>query len=205
MTPPAARGADRDAPAIDGRTARRQRNRESVVEAIVTVINEGDLAPSMAKVADVAGVSERSVFRHFDTLEALFAAVIERQLPLWREHLDGVPPTGSLTARVESVALERSKLYEAITPVRKAAQRYVDRSETIRAHLAIGRKALRQELEATFDGELKKVPAPQRRDLLAAAEIATAWSTWNTLREQERCSVARARRITALTLGKLLA
>ena len=43
----------------------------------------------MAQVAEVAGVSERSIFRHFESREALLAAVIERQLEV----------VGSLPAR----------------------------------------------------------------------------------------------------------
>ena len=64
----------------DGRVARRERNRDAVVDAIMLLIQSGETQPSMADVARLAGVSERSIFRHFETRDALFAAVIERQL-----------------------------------------------------------------------------------------------------------------------------
>ena len=192
-------------PTTDGRVARRVRNRAAVVDAIVSIVNTGDHAPSMAKVAGVAGVSERSIFRHFETLDTLYAAVVNHQTAIWRSILKGVPPDGPLADRVEALVLERSRLYEKITPMRKAAQRYEDESDAIAAQLAVARRWLRQELEIAFAPELDRHPAADRRDLVTAIDANTTWAAWIVLREQQRCSVARARRVTARILASLLA
>ena len=188
----------------DGRVARRERNRAAVVDAIVSLINDGDHAPSMAKVAEVAGVSERSIFRHFETLDALYAAVVTHQTAIWRTILKGVPPDGPLADRIEALVLERSRLYEEITPMRMAARRFENESDVITARLTIARRWLREEVEVAFAPELDRQPAGERRDLLTALDATTTFAAWIILREQQKCSVARARRVTARILTSLL-
>ena len=58
--------------AVDGRAARALRTRNRVVDALLDLIDEGDLRPPAADVARRAGVSLRSVYQHFDDLETLF-------------------------------------------------------------------------------------------------------------------------------------
>src|SRR5437870_4843088 len=68
----------------DGRTARGQRTRAAVVDALLALLEEGDLRPPAPRIADRAGVSLRSVFQHFADRETLFAAVAAAQLERMR-------------------------------------------------------------------------------------------------------------------------
>src|SRR5690606_17805644 len=63
---------------VDGRTLRALRTRESIVDATIAQIDDGDLRPTAPRVAALAGVSVRTVFQHFAVLEALHAAGAER-------------------------------------------------------------------------------------------------------------------------------
>jgi TetR/AcrR family transcriptional regulator, regulator of autoinduction and epiphytic fitness len=188
----------------DGRVARRQRNRDAVVDAIMVLVQAGEVEPSMADVAALAGVSERSIFRHFESREALLAAVIERQLEVVGSLMHRLPPEGPLADRVHALVLERSRLYEEITPMRRAALRAVDRSDQVAGQLHTARVWMRDELETLFARELNRRSVPDRRDVLAGISTATSWEAWNVLREHEGCSVVRARRVTARTLVRLL-
>src|SRR3954464_1268479 len=60
---------------IDGRTARAVRTKDAIVDATLALIDEGDLRPTGPRIAERAGVSVRSIFQHFDDLDALFSAV----------------------------------------------------------------------------------------------------------------------------------
>ena len=71
--------------------------------------------------------------------------------------------------------------------------------------LAEIRAWLREELEAVFDRELARRSPADRRDLVAALDVATSWEAWNLLREVEGCSVPRARRIVVRHDHRLLA
>ena len=56
-----------------------------------------------------------------------------------------------------------------------------------------------------FERELSRRAPSDRRDLVAALDVATSWEAWNLLREVEGCSVPRARRILVRVMSRLLA
>ena len=64
---------------VDGRIARGKRARTAIVDALLALIEAGELRPSAARIAERAGVSLRSVFQHFRDVESLFAAMADRQ------------------------------------------------------------------------------------------------------------------------------
>ena len=191
--------------ALDGRAVRRERNRDAVVDAIMVLIQSGETQPSMADIARLAGVSERSIFRHFESRAALLAAVIERQLEVVSGLLREIPSTGALSSRISAFVNERALLYEEITPMRRATLHVVDASTLVSDQLAETRTWMREELEAVFDRELSRRAGPDRRDLVAALDVATSWEAWNLLREVEGCSVPRGRRILVRVMTQLLA
>jgi AcrR family transcriptional regulator len=181
---------------LDGRVARRQRNRDAVVDAIMVLVESGELEPHLARVAEVAGVSERSIFRHFESRDALIAAVIERQLERVQPLLGDVVGDGPVDARVHAVVVERARLYEAITPMRRVALRVAERSEQVAAQLQRAQRWSRAEIERVFAAELDARASADRRDALAAASMVTSWEAWDVLRRQQGCSVVRSRTVT---------
>lgn len=185
----------------DGRVRRGARNREAIVDALLGFYDAGVLRPSAADVAARAGVSARSVHNHFADMESLRAEVAQRQ---WERfaHLGGpVPPDQPLATRVEQVVARRAELFEAVTPVRRAALLYVHESPTIAANLAQLDRTLRRQLERAFARELACAP-PETLDALDAV---LSWDTWNRMRRAQRCSVPRASRTLATILHALLA
>ena len=62
----------------EGRSARAQRTRAAVVDALMGLLRDGSLAPGAREVAERAGVSTRTVFAHFATLEDLYQACVEQ-------------------------------------------------------------------------------------------------------------------------------
>ena len=141
---------------VDGRVVRRERNRDSVVDAIMVLIRSGESQPALADVAQLAGVSERSIFRHFESRDALLAAVVERQVEMVTGLLREIAPTGPVADRISAFVNERSRLYEEITPMRRAALQVVGDSELVSGRLADIRQWLRDELEAVFERELSR-------------------------------------------------
>lgn len=188
----------------DGRRARAERNRDAVVEAILDLLCEGVEHPTTEAIADRSGVSVRSVFRHFDDLESLHAAAVDRHT----ERIAGLfePPdaTGPLDDRIDALAARRSRLFEEMTPVRRVGERLRGRSAVIDERLELARRLLRSQLEQLFDPELRELRGAARRDLLDALEAAASWSTWRLLRAEQGCSVARARTVMTRTLTALL-
>jgi AcrR family transcriptional regulator len=188
----------------DGRRARAERNRDAVVEAILDLLCEGVENPTADAIAERSGVSVRSVFRHFDDLESLHAAAVDRHSERMRNLFEPPPSGGSLASRIDDLATRRSRLFEAMTPVRVVGERLRGRSDVIDERLEFARELLRSQVATLFEPELAHETGTGRRDLLDAVEVATSWSTWNLLRREQGCSVARARAVTTRTLTALL-
>src|SRR5207237_4537056 len=129
--------------AVDGRVQRGTRNREAIVDALLACYEAGELRPSVPEVAARAGVSARSVHNHFEDVEALRAEVSQRQ---WERY---APLVGEV-ATIAELVVNRVILFEAVTPVRRAALLSVHDSPTIARNLGRLDHLLRRQLERVF-------------------------------------------------------
>src|SRR3954465_9363789 len=98
---------------IDGRNARADRTHRALMEAMLELLDEGDLKPTSAAIASRAGVSERTLFQHFPDREALFQgaalAQAERIAPLIKD-LPG--PDAPVGQRVRAFVAQRCLVLE---------------------------------------------------------------------------------------------
>ncbi len=108
---PSSSGTTRDA--TDGRIALRLRNRQGVIDALIALVDEGDISPSMDAIVDRAGVSERSIFRYFNDLADLSVsavrAVVERAAP---RHVIADIGEGTLEHRIDRMIATRLSVAE---------------------------------------------------------------------------------------------
>ncbi len=187
----------------DGRIARGERTRRRVAEALILLLEEGNLQPTAKEIAGRAGVSLRLVFHHFDDMDALYEAVavinIERH---WRS-LSPIPPDLALHHKVERTVRQRYRLFEAISPVRRAAVRQAYHSEDVARAIALSNASLREHIAATFEPELKYAGAAGP-DVLEALDQVTSWEAWERLRTTQGLTSTAARRITERTITQLL-
>jgi len=176
----------------DGRRLRAERNREAVVIAMVDLIRENGEVPTPEVVAERAGVSRRTVFRLFDDLEGLRAAVSNYMLQQVITRFPFPLPGGEgLHERVDILVEHRAKVYEFIAPVRSLAESLRRSQPAVGAGLEVDRKALRMHLESLL-GDLIE---PQDQERWHALELVTSWPAWRALRDDQHCSVAMAKRI----------
>ncbi|HYM14643.1 MAG TPA: TetR/AcrR family transcriptional regulator [Dehalococcoidia bacterium] len=190
--------------ATDGRAARAGRTRAAVVDAMLALIEEGDLRPTAQRVAERAGVSLRSVFQHFDQLDELHAAVADRQVQRVLALARPVPRTGPLDVRIDAFVAQRARILEAISPVRRSAVLAEPWAPEIARRLSAVRQRGRREVELVFAPELERLPAAPRRELLDALAVAASWPTWEALRAHHGLAPAAARRVVARTVRALL-
>jgi AcrR family transcriptional regulator len=177
---------------VDGRRLRGERNKEGVIEAILDLLCEGNERPTTAQIAERSGVSVRSVFRHFDDVESLYAAAVETHAGRMAPHYTKPLPVGDLEARVSGIVARRADLYEAMGPVRRAGERLRGSSPSIAGKLEYSRALLRRELDEVFADELAAVPARERQSLADALEAATSWHAWEALTRAQGCTPERA-------------
>ena len=165
----------------DGRAGRAARTRNAVVDALLALIDGGNLRPTAREVADAAGVSLRSVYVHFDDVESLFLAASARHYERVQSLVTPWDTEASLDERVDALVTRRIRIYEVGAQVRKAALMQASASPALRQALERGRRAGRVELETLFARELGGVAEGERVRLLAALEVVAGAATHETM------------------------
>jgi AcrR family transcriptional regulator len=174
-----------------------------VLEALLALVDEGELRPTAQQVASRAGVALRTVYHHFEDVEALRGMALELQLARHREELRPVKTDLELDERIAIVARQCRRLFEAITPIRRATLFDETASLETADGLRQNRGVRRAHIERTFAPEL----SGQRdggRSLLDAADVSSSWQTWYYLRQALGRSAAAAERVMIMELQSLL-
>lgn len=189
---------------LDGRLARSARTFFAVVDALLGLVQEGNLRPTAAMVAERAGVSRRSVYLHFDNIEALLAAAADRHAvrtaDLWRGPSSDLP----LVERIDELVRRWAIALEEVSPVRRAITLHRDTSPGVARCLRIARENAVDELERVFAPELAAREPKTRAELLNAIEVVTSWSMWEQLRQHQGLPVEAASSVVARMLRSLL-
>jgi TetR/AcrR family transcriptional regulator, regulator of autoinduction and epiphytic fitness len=188
----------------DGRTARAERTRQALVDALLGLLDEGSLRPTAAEIAERAGVSERSLFQHFPDREALFESVARQQydrvIPTFRPVDASLP----LAERIDQFTRQRAKHYELVGGVRRAALLMEHESPAVAGWLTTARRAKAAEVERVFRRELEAIPPDEREPLRAAVVAVSAWPAWDSWRTHQRLGVGRARSAMGAAIDALL-
>ena len=188
----------------DGRRARAERTQRAVTQGMLDCLEEGDLHPTARTVAERAGVSVRAVFRHFDHLETLFAAVCELQYDRVLRSLRRVKAQGPLADRVAAFVMQQARLNERISPVRRGAQRYDTGSSSITRSNERLRQRDRDEVARVFESELVLLSSTERRETIRAMAATLSWSHWEELRRYEHIPAPRARKVLVRQVNAIL-
>jgi len=190
----------------DGRAARAVRTRQAVADALLSLIDEGQLRPTSKCIAKRAGVSERTIFQHFDDLETLFSVAAERIGARIVRNLGFVPDDGPLDARLSAYLDELTFLHESMTPIRRASRLHEPFSPVVDCALGMLRTNMRRGIERVFAIELARFPGEQsRRDAIEALMLVVTWSSWENMRRNADLSCDDARRVIGLGVRAVLA
>jgi AcrR family transcriptional regulator len=196
--------ADGPGEPVDRRRLRTERGRELVVTALLEFFDEGESQPGAARIAERAGVSERSVFRYFDDLDALAAEAVARQIGRTREVFAPPSADGDLGRRIRALAEQRMAMHDRVSVVSAAGRRIEARAPSVAEAFASRRRLLRDQVEAQFAAELDRHHGRARTELLDAADAAASFEQIDQLRTIAGHSRARTRTIVIRTLTALL-
>lgn len=194
-----------DETTTDGRRLRRDNNRRAVVDALLTLFQEGNLSPSTEEIAARSGVSSRSLFRYFDDVDDLARAAILAEVHRVR-HLTSVDvrPDQPLPIRLSELATQRSVLWEAVGAVAMVTRMRAHKNPTIADAMRSNRLQLREQVADVVAPELAAA-GHQATTLLAVADVLTSFETWRLLRDDQSLSVDAARVAVLEGLTRLFA
>ena len=164
----------------DGRSLRRERNRDSVIEALLALVREGNMDPGGAEIAERAGVSHRSVFRYFDDLGDLIRTAIDTELSrgCMLGDIDDLGE-GTFQHRLDALVDTRIRMFEfthgivCLARVRAFAIPEIDEQFIEAAATA------REQLVKQLGPELQRVPAAERDSVIDAAQCLVSWDSYD--------------------------
>lgn len=184
---------------LDGRTARGQRTRTAVVDALLALQEDGDLTPTAQRVAERAGVALRTVYGHFSDLETLWAEAGLRELDKLTRLAVPIEVSLPLPERVAAFCASRARVLEALLPVMRAARLREHSSPVLAGNRRLFVQAGDEEVRAVFAVELASSP-----ETLHALYLVAGAAGWEGLRVDRGLDVAQATDLLRRTVSRLV-
>jgi AcrR family transcriptional regulator len=157
-----------------------ERTRETIVAAAQVLFREDpQLDPSLEAVAARAGVSTRSVIRHFGSKEGLLEAAIAAGVEAAATTRHAEP--GDVEGAVAAIVAH----YEAMGDEVMRWLALADRLPVVRQVTERGIEIHREWVEEVFAPDLEALPRAARRARRAALATATDVYVWHLLRRRE--------------------
>ncbi len=163
--------------AVDGRRLRSERSRLAIIEAALSLQEEGVLVPTAQQISDRAGVGIRSFFRHFEDMETLFEAADEYIRGSYESLFLGGDRNGTLEERIDHAVERHADAYESVSNIVLGTHAQLWRYETLRKNYARNQRGLRKDLDDWLP-ELNTIP----RDTREAIDAIASFEMWHRLR-----------------------
>ena len=184
----------------DGRRERSRSSHKRIVAAMMALIEAGDLMPSAARVADEAGVGLRTVFRHFDDMDALYREIsriiAERIWPI----VTAPYPGDDWRANLRELTRRRARVFETMLPFRLAAniKRY-------QSPYLLGQYAQVVTMERELVLRILPSEVAGDRYVTEALCAALSFQNWRAIRQDQGLSVEDASGVVAHMVDALVA
>ncbi|MEM7741377.1 MAG: TetR/AcrR family transcriptional regulator [Pseudomonadota bacterium] len=181
---------DAPEPLTDGRRRRGQANRDAIVHAMMSLAEAGEVMPSAAKVAELAGVGLRTVYRHFDDLDSLYremSGIVRKDLePILADDFEGP----DVHARLDLLIRRRVVVFERVMPLKIAGNIRRFSSDFIMSdyedQLRMEEEGLRCALAIVDDLD---------NELFESLRVATSFQCWRGLRLDHGLGVDEATKV----------
>ena len=191
--------------AVDGRSLRRERNRQDIVDALLSLIENGETEISAALIASKAGLSERSIFRYFDDVNDLYRSVCDLAFSKEIEYaLIDDAGVGSLDTKIENFVNQRVRIYTMNEKIAPAARSFAFKNPIIKNQLVVGRKLLRTQIMKHFAEELSVFDKQQQQVAVAIIDSLTTFEYYDMMRSDQRMSVQAIKSVLTESIRKAL-
>jgi AcrR family transcriptional regulator len=190
---------------VDGRTLRRTRSRSDIVTALLDLFEEGNVDVSAAQIAARAGVSERSLFRHFTDVHDLYRTVCEFQYRRVSASgtIDGFG-TGDTESKVRRFVDQRVRLFTAIGNVGVAARAHAPRMPMLAEQLHEARRTMRQQVEGHFADELDALDPAERAAAVTTIDVLTSYESFDLMHRDRAMRMKAIAEVLVTSIRKVL-
>ena len=193
-------------PSIDGRTARRQRGRIAVTDAMLELILESGVPPTTTAIASRAGVSAASLFRYFDTLDDLADATAKLFYSRYADLFE-IPDIGEgpLAGRIESYIATRVRLYETMANMARLVRHRAFDNLTVERALRDQRTWFAEQAMEHFGNELHDRAGREADAMVVLIATITSFESWDQARHDHDRGPNQLRQGWTTGLSRLLA
>ena len=191
-------------PKIDGRRARSERSQAALIDALLELLRENGEVPSSRQIAEAAGVTQRTLFNHFEHLGQLFAAAQEDQVRRVMDALPAVGPDGPLADRLDRYVSGMCAVLEENAPIYWIAYTRANDVPDVAELIGVSRELGRAMVERAFSPELDALDPETRRTAVDAVELSLSALAWHLRRDLQELSVDQATASVRLECTRLL-
>lgn len=188
----------------DTRIARDEGVKRTLIQTTLDLIQAGDVEPTAAAVATIAGVPKPTLIHHFPRLAELYAAAFDLAVQRVLDLVRAVDSATPLANRVELLVSDRARLFEEWLPLWQFAERVRGVAPPVGLGVVQFRKVLRERLAICFAPELGALDTDSRNLVLDSLDAAFGLDSWMNLRAQLRLSAVRASRTWRFTAGAIV-
>lgn len=184
----------------DGRRQRSERSKQLIIDALIKLIQSGMMSPSAADVAEEARVSLRTVFRHFEDMDALYRGMGVQLsceiLPMVMKPFQA----GDWKSQFQELIDRRADIFERIMQIRVC-------SSLRRFRSAFLMEDHRQFHGLERSGVVALLPDELAADsvFVAALDNAVSFDVWRRMRQEQGMSVAEAKDVVRLMSDSITA
>ena len=184
----------------DGRRLRSERSKQKILAACAALVANRQLVPTAQMIADEAGIPIRSFFRHFPDMETLFRAMDESMRPRYQQLFSSDLVEGELAVRLAATVDAYAAAFDSGKGIFDSTKAQIWRYQTLQENYARFNRAVRRDLQKRLP-ELKRLSKDQR-DMV---ESLLSFEMWSRLRDQQKLSGKRSKRLLMQLLTPILA
>ncbi|MEV6770008.1 TetR/AcrR family transcriptional regulator [Nocardia sp. NPDC051030] len=169
-----------DATPVRRRRRNPEQTRKAIVDALLEELKNGRFAPGAKDIAERAGISERSVFVHFQSLDDIRQAVVEAQSDYVETLIVTPDPTLPLDKRIDAVVKQSEAIFTAQRNPRILGLLESISSKPIDERMRLTDNRIREALARTFAQELTRNDTLDE-ELLNLIESTVGWAYRHSL------------------------
>jgi AcrR family transcriptional regulator len=144
------------------------------------------------------------VFQHFGDMEDLHATAALLHFERIAPFMEPLDPSGSFDERLDRFVAHRQRLFERITPIRRAVLHRATLGADIGGFVRVADDSFAQIALSLFDAELNQVEVGESASVRSGLSAIASWATWDYLRTSVGLSVADAGEAMRTTTRRLI-
>jgi AcrR family transcriptional regulator len=188
----------------DGREQRSRRTRAAIVAAWLDLVESGVISPTARETADKAGIGLRTVFQHFGDMEDLHATGALLHFERIAPFMETLDPSGSFAERLDRFVAHRQRLFERITPIRRAVLHRATLGADVGGFVRVADESFAQIAFAIFEPELNRVEVGESAGVRNGLGAQSSWAAWDYLRSSVGLTVVDAGEALRIATQRLI-